>query len=252
MKKIKFLKKNKFGLQIFIMSLTVSGLLSITSGAVLNKMEIKKPNNKVKIKIIEKQVAKKKTNIPKLKEITVEVNVPVSVNINDYIENLDDIDESILKKFKLDTSLVNVTEPGTYTYTISYKDKKYNGTVQVKEKELPIINNMTLKNITLELGSKLPENLNDFVVETIPEEAKDKIVIDLSKVNTNMAGTYQYTVTYNERIYTGTITIYEAQPQIIAPTEQPTESNKNNNNNNNNENNKTEQTENNNQSTSNQ
>lgn len=210
------INKNKIGLNIMILSLSISGLLSITSGAVLNKMNIK-PKNKVKIKIVEKQVPKKKSNIPTLKEITVEVNEPISVNINDYIENLDDIDAKVLKKFKLDTSLVNVTQAGTYTYTISYKDKKYNGTVNVKEKELPIINHMTLKELSLELGSKLPQNLNDYVVESIPEEAKNNIVINLSKVNPNMAGTYQYTVTYKDKIYTGNIIIYEAQPQIITP-----------------------------------
>lgn len=210
------INKNKIGINIMIIALSISGLLSITSGAVLNKMNVK-PKNKVKIKIIEKQVPKKKSNIPILKEITVEVNEPISVNINDYIENLDDIDTKVLNKFKLDTSLVNVTQVGTYTYTISYKDKKYNGTVNVKEKELPTINNMTLKELSLELGSKLPQNLNDYVVETIPEEAKNSIVINLSKVNTNMAGTYQYTVTYKDKIYTGNIIIYEAQPQIITP-----------------------------------
>lgn len=214
---MKRINKSKFGINTLITSLTISGFLSLTSGAVLNKMDVKKPKNQVKVTVIEKQIAKKKSNIPTLKQITVEVNVPISVNISDYIENLEDIDENVLNKFKLDTSLVNVTEVGTYTYTISYKDKKYNGTVTVKEKELPIISTMTLKEINLELGSKLPQNLNDYVVETIPEEAKDKIVIDLSKVNVNMTATYQYTVTYNDKIYTGTIKVYEAKPQIIAP-----------------------------------
>lgn len=219
----KKLNKDKFDINIITMSLAISGLLSLTSGAVLNKLEVK-PKTKTKIKIIEKQVAKKKSNIPVLKEITVEINEPISVNINDYIDNLEDIDTKILNKFKLDTSLVNVTQVGNYTYTISYKDKKYNGTVIVKEKELPIINNMTLKEINIELGGKLPENLTDYVVETIPEEAKDKIVIDISKVNVNMAGTYQYTVKYNNKTYTGNIIIYEAQPQIITPEKEDNKS----------------------------
>jgi len=221
---IKKFNKNKIGLNIMIMSLSLSGILLVTGGAVLNKMDIK-PKNKVKVKIVEKQLAKKKSNIPTLKEINVEINEPISVNINDYINNLDDIEPKILKKFKLDTSLVNVTQIGSYTYTISYKDKKYNGTVTVKEKELPIINNMTLKEISLERGSKLPKNLNDYVVESIPEEAKNKITIDVSKVNPNMAGTYQYTVTYNDKLYTGNIIIYEAQPQIITPEKEQTNNN---------------------------
>lgn len=215
--------KNKIGVNIMIMSLSLSGLLLVTGGAVLNKMDIK-PKTKFKVEVVEKQISKKKTNIPILKEITVEVNEPISVNINDFITNVNDIDSKILKKFKLDTSLVNVTQVGTYTYTISYKDKKYNGTVTVKEKALPIINNMTLKEISLERGSKLPKNLNDYVIESIPEEAKDKIVIDVSKVNPNMAGTYQYTVTYNDKLYTGNIIIYEAQPQIITSEKEKTDS----------------------------
>lgn len=219
---MKKINKNRFGIDVLIISLSISGIFSLTCGAVLNKMSVK-PQNKVNIKVIQKQVAKQKSNIPNLKEITVEVNVPISVNIKDYIENLEDIDEKVLEKFKLDTSLVNVTEVGTYSYTISYKEKKYNGIINVKEKELPIINNMTLKEINLELGSKLPKNLNDYIVETIPEEAKDKVIIDLSKVNINVASTYQYTVTYNDKIYTGIIKVYEAKPQIIAPKEEEEE-----------------------------
>ncbi len=237
--KIKRIKinKNKIGNNILIMSLAISGIISLTSGAVLNKMEFK-PNRNVKIKVIEKRIAKKKTNIPKLKDIEVEVNVPISVDIKDYIENLEEIDEKILKKFKLDTSLVNVTEIGTYTYTITYKDKKYNGNVTVKDKELPAIDNMTLKNINIEKGSSLPKNLNDYIVEDIPEDAKDRIIIDTSKVNINLAGTYQYTVKYKDKTYTGTITVFESQPQVIIK-EEP-ENNEQNNSTNNNE--STEQT----------
>ncbi len=209
------INKNKIGTNILMMSLIISGMISLTSGAVLNKMEFKKPKNKVKIKIVEKSLGKQKTNVPKLKEIEVEVNVPISVNIEDYIENLNEIDEKVLKKFKLDTSLVNVSEKGTYTYTISYKDKKYNGTVNVKEKELPTIEKMTLKEINIEKGSNLPQNLNDYIVEDIPEEAKAVIKIDTSKVNTNNAGTYQYTVKYKDKIYTGTIKVFE--PQVTPP-----------------------------------
>lgn len=214
MKKIK-INKNRVGTNILMMSLIISGMISLTSGAVLNKMKFKKSNNKVKIKIIEKSLGKQKTDIPKLKNIEVEINVPISVNIEDYIENLNEIDEKVLKKFKLDTSLVNVAEKGTYTYTISYKDKKYNGTVNVKEKELPTIEKMTLKEINIEKGANLPQNLNDYIVEDIPEEAKASIKIDTSKVNTNIAGSYQYTVKYNDKIYTGTIKVFE--PQVTPP-----------------------------------
>ena len=40
------------------------------------------------------------------------------------------------------------------------------------------------------------------------------MLIDLSKVNVNKAGSYQYTITYNNSIYTGTIVVTETQPTL--------------------------------------
>ncbi len=223
------MNKGRIGTNIVIASLTISGLFSITSGAVLNKMETN--NNDFTVKVIEKSTAKKKKTIPVLKEITTEENIPLSVDVKDYIENINEFTDSTINKFKLDTSLVNLTQPGTYTYTITYKDKTYNGNVIVNKKAVTTISNLTLKEISIELGKELPKNLNDFIVETIPEELKSSITIDLSKVNKNMAGTYQYTVTCSDKMYTGNITIYEAKPNIIAPEEETTkpEENKENN-----------------------
>ena len=118
------MNKNK-GLNILTLSLALSGIISTTSGLILNKMNAQPKNTKVEVKVIEKQVAKIKSNIPILKDVTVEVNEPISVDVKEYITNMDDISEKALKKFKLDTSLVNVTQSGKYTYTISYKSKKY-------------------------------------------------------------------------------------------------------------------------------
>ena len=220
--KAKFGKEN-FGINFLIISLAVAGLLSIVAGAIFNKAMQKKNNVTYKVEVIQKRITEESsTTTPQLKEITVEVNVPLSVEVKDYIENIDEIDNETIDDYKLDTSLVNLGEAGTYTYTVTYKNKKYNGKIIVKEKELPIINNMTLKSINIELGSKLPTNITDYISETIPEDAKDKIVIDLSKVNVNMAGTYQYTVTYQDKIYTGEIKVYEAQPQIIEPNKDKT------------------------------
>lgn len=218
--KDKLLNKNKIGTNIIVMSLAISGFTSITAGAVLNKTSVKKVEYTAKVKVIEKQISKTKTDVPILKEIEVEVNNPISVVVDDYIKNLAEIEQNVLKKFKLDTSLVNVTAPGTYTYTISYKDKKYNGQVIVKEKELPGINNMTLKEISLEKGTSLPSNLSDYIVEEIPEEAKSSIKIDTSSVNINVASNYQYTVKYKDKLYTGKIVIYE--PQAVVSQNQET------------------------------
>ena len=218
------INKEKIGKNVITISLATAGIISTTTGIILNKMEF--TPSKVKVTITEKRIAKKKTNIPKLKEIEVEVNMPISVNINDYIENIEEIDEKILKKFKLDTSLVNGKEPGTYTYTIRYKDKKYNGNIIVKEKELPNIESMTLKEINIEKNTALPKNLNDYIVEDIPEEARDKIIIDTSKVNISIASTYQYTVTYKDKIYTGKITVFEPQSVIKEENKPPKEEEK--------------------------
>ena len=221
------INKDKIGRNILVACLSISGMVSISVGAVLNNLEVKKPINKVKINVIEKSTAKKDAE-PILKEISIEVNMPLSVDVKDYIENIESLDKNVLKKCKLDTSLVNVNEKGTYTYQITYKDKKYNGIVKVEEKEAPIIDNITLKNIRLELGSSLPKNLNDYITEEIPEEAKKEILIDLTKVNTKEVGNYQYTVSYQNKIYTGNIEIYDNNKQTFIEDN----STKNNNNNN--------------------
>ena len=43
---------------------------------------------------------------------------------------------------------------------------------------------------------------------------KNAMILDLSSVNVNKAGTYQYTVRFNNSIYTGNITITEDQPTL--------------------------------------
>ena len=204
------MNKNK-GLNILTLSLALSGIISTTSGLILNKMNAQPKNTKVEVKVIEKQVAKIKSNIPILKDVTVEVNEPISVDVKEYITNMDDISEKALKQFKLDTSLVNVTQAGKYTYTISYKSKKYRGNVIVNEKVLPNIN-IRLKNLSIKLNSPLPTDVKDYIDSTIPDEVLQTIKPDLSKVNTKIVGDYQYTITYNKQLYTGTISIYEEQP----------------------------------------
>ena len=77
------------GMKVLIFSLTFSGLLSTTSGLVLNSMDIKPTKHKINVKVEEKQVSRIKTNIPVLKDIEVEVNEPISVDVKEYVtENL--------------------------------------------------------------------------------------------------------------------------------------------------------------------
>ena len=50
------------------------------------------------------------------------------------------------------------------------------------------------------------------------------MTLDLSNVNVNLPGTYQYTINYNNSIYTGNVTITEDQPTLSTGTkeEEPT------------------------------
>ena len=146
----------------------------------------------------------------KLKDIIVEIGNPISMNIKDYIENINEFSESTIKSFKLDTSMVNVNEAKTYTYTISYKKKKYNGNIIVKEEELPNLE-LTLKNLNLEKNSVLSNDIKQYINESISDKIKNNIVLNLNEVNTSKVGEYQYSIDYNKKTYTGIITIYEKQ-----------------------------------------
>lgn len=212
--------------RIISIACAVWGISLITSGAVMTTM-IKEPTiTKEKLKVIQKRVAEAKSNEIKLKEIILEMNQPLSVEVKDYIENIENVETKVLNNMKLDTSNVNSAQAGTYTYTISYKKKKYNGTIIIKAKELPQVE-LTLKNISLELGSTLSTDVSTYIVETITDEIKANIKLDLTNVNTAQAAPYQYSVTYNGKLYTGTITIYQPQvtsPSPIPPTKPVTES----------------------------
>ena len=201
--------------KITLSAMAFLGILCIASGVIMPLViKGKDPENIIKFKITQKKVAKTKTNEIKLKDMESEINTPISVDIKDYL--VYELDNKILKQLKLDTSAINVTQAGNYTYTITYKKKTYNGTYIIKEKPLPAIEKMTLKSLKLTKGATLSTDITTYIVETIPEEAKIAIKLDLSGINVNIAGTYQYTITYNGKFYTGNIEIYE--PQVTLPT----------------------------------
>lgn len=202
------------GLKVLLLSLTFSGLLSTTSGVILNSMDIKPTKNKINVKVVEKQVSRIKTNIPVLKDVEVEVNEPISVDVKEYITNLDDIDHSVLREFKLDTSLVNLTQPGKYQYTISYDNKKYNGNVIVKEKEDKTVK-LQIKSLKFKLNEQIPTDVTKYIDTELTPEMLEKVKLDISKVNNKVAGDYQYTITYENQLYTGIVNIYEEQPSQV-------------------------------------
>ena len=201
------------------LSITIAccGLLLIGSGLIMStskeSITIKKNYT---LNISEQKVAESKTNEIKLKEIQLEINNPLSLDVKDYIDNVQEIESTVLKSLKLDTSLVNINQAGTYNYTIKYKKKKYNGTIIIKEKELPKVE-LTLKNISLEKGSALSTNISSYITEEISDEIKTNMILNLKDVNTSQPGEYQYSITYDNKLYTGKIWVYEKQTTVITP-----------------------------------
>lgn len=202
-------------------TIAIWGIILIGSGTVMT-LSVKQTTTtkQVKLKVVQKRIAEIKSNEIKLKDIELEINQPLSVNVKDYLQNPNDIEEKIIKALKLDTSMVNIANSGTYTYTVTYKSKKFTGQIIIKEKQLPETT-MTLKNLSLKVGSTLSTDIQTYIIETLSDEVKANTKIDLSNINTAQGGNYQYSVTYNGKLYTGTITIYE--PQKITPTETPKE-----------------------------
>lgn len=200
---------------ITISALSLLGVLSIASGVMYNSLQANNVEEKILVVVEQKQVSTEKDIDIKLKNLTIEVNTPLSVKIVDYLDSA--VSDEVLANLKLDTSNVNVTEPGTYNYTITYKKKIYNGIITVKEKELTnnnTLQSITLKTVNVNIGTALSTDISNYVIEPLTDEIKSNMLIDLSNVNVNKAGSYQYTIKYNNSIYTGTITITESQPTL--------------------------------------
>lgn len=207
-----------------ILSITIAGwgLFLIGSGTIMQTKVKPIINTKYSLNIEKKRIAQAqaKTNEIKLKDITIEINNPISVNIKDYLENVENISNETLKSLKLDTSLVNINQAGTYQYTISYKKKKYLANIIVKEKELPNMT-FTLKSLTLVTGNSLSTNPRSYINETITDEILNNITLDLSGVNNQTQGIYKYYIIYKGTKYQGDITITNPGPTIITKPSNP-------------------------------
>ena len=234
-------KLTKKETRIISLALASWGVIMLGSGFTMKSMikptEVKKND----LEVVHKRVAEIKTNEIKLKDMELEINQSLSVDVKDYLENLADIDQEVLKSLKLDTSMVKVNEAGSYTYTISYKKKKYNGTFTIKEKELPNVD-LTINNLRLTIGSPLSTDKQVYIKETLTDEIKNNILIDLTAVDTQKVGNYKYTVTYNGILYTGTIEVYEPQQKVLTPSKGTEEKDKPDNKEENKEDTKTETT----------
>lgn len=208
---------NNKEIQILSIVVAVWGVFLISSGTVMSTKVKPIINTKYNLNIEKKKIAQAqaKTNEIKLKDITIEINTPISVNIKDYLEDIENLSTETLKNLKLDTSLVNINQAGTYQYTITYKKKKYLANIIVKEKELPNVT-FTLKSLTLVTGDSLSTNPRSYINETITDEVLNNITLDLSGVNNQTQGNYKYYIIYKGTKYQGDIVITNPGPTIIT------------------------------------
>ena len=198
------------------LSITIAtcGIMLIGSGLIMTTTNTTTIKKQYSVEISQKRVASAKVNLIKLKDMELEVGTPLSVNVQDYLEDPEELETSVIKALKLDTSAINTSQPGTYTYTIQFKKKKYNGTFKIKEKQLPQMQ-FTLKEISIPKGTALSTDLSTYVVQTLTDEIKNNTTLDLSSVNAAQVGVYQYSVSYNGQTFVSTINVYNQT--VITP-----------------------------------
>lgn len=205
---------NKREIQILSIVIAAWGFFLISSGTIMSqskKIEIKKVYS---IDVSTKQISKiqAKKNEVVLKDITIEEGQTISTDIKDYLENPDQIADNMLNLLAqgLDTSMVNVNQPGTYTYTISCKKKMYQAKITVKTKELPRIT-LTLKEKNMPTTGTISRNIRDYIYEDITDEVYNNMILDLTDViaHQNVPGRYKYSILYNDTTYYGDYIIHE-------------------------------------------
>jgi hypothetical protein len=211
------MKLNDREKRILSMIIASWGIFLVGSGLIMNGNVKTIVNTKYSLNVEEKKIAQTqaKSNEIKLKEITSEINNTISVDVKDYLEDVDNLTQDTIKSLKLDTSLVNINQAGKYQYTITYGKKKYIGTVTIKEKELPNVT-FTLKNLTLTTGDAISTNPRTFINETISDDVYNNLTLDISQVVNTVQGNYKYYIIYNNTTYEGNIYIQDPGPKIIT------------------------------------
>lgn len=206
---------------LLITTLNILGILSIASGIMYSSLQKKASKKTILVVVEQKQIQKEIDANIKLKNLTIEINTPLSIKIVDYLESA--VSDEVLANLKLDTSSVDVTKVGTYSYTVTYKKKVYKALITVKEtpKSTESLQSITLKTLNIKVGTIPPTDISNYIIEPLTDEVKSTIIIDLSNVNVNKPGSYQYTIKYNNSIYTGTITVTNDQP-TLAPSKEET------------------------------
>lgn len=206
---------------VVVSSFALLGTLCISCGCLYSKLDDEQGQT-VAIVVSQKLQANQKQEVNlKLKNFELETNTPLSIKIADYLEEA--VSEEILANLKLDTSNVDVTKAGTYKYLISYKKRSFEGIIKIIEKVAPAnqVDSITVKSFTIKKGTPLSTNPADYISEPAPltDEVKTLLKFDLSGVDITKPGQYQYTVTFNNSIYTANITVTEDQENNILSTD---------------------------------
>jgi len=195
-----------------IISITLAGwgIFFIGSGLIMNANINTVINTKYTLSVQAKKIAEAqaKSNEIKLKDFEIEINNPLSVDVKDYLNDVEKLNASTLKELKLDTSRVNINEAGKYEYNIIYKKKIYVGKIVVKAKELPKI--IVKEEIEIPKDGTLDvSNKAYYLQESLPAEVTNNLIIDLTSVDLGNVGTYQFYVKYQDTKYTGNIKVVE-------------------------------------------
>lgn len=230
------MKWNKKELKIFSVVVACWGLFFISTGFFMSNNKKTIIKNVYQLDVSTKQIAQvqAKKNEVILKDITLNEGDTLSTNIRDYLENSEQISNDMLIQLSkgLDTSSVNVKGPGIYTYTISYKKKKYQAKITVKAKELPKVT-ITLKEKNMPTTGTISRNIRDYIYESISDEVFNNMILDLKEViaHQNTPGRYKYSITYNDVTYYGDFIIHEpvetSTTSIVCPANSTPDANNN-------------------------
>ena len=160
-----------------------------------------------------------KTNEIKIKEIEIEIDTPISIDVRDYLLDVENLSDDAIRSLKLDTSLVNIHQAGDYVFHVTYQKKTYDGIIKVKEKELPNVT-FTLKTISLNTKDSISDDPKVFVNEEILPEVYSNMKLDTSKVDTSTQGDYTYYITYKDIVYQGKVEVRDLCPTVVVAEEE--------------------------------
>ena len=125
------MKFNKKEIKILAIFIAVWGLFFIGSGIVMknNKKITKKTNYRLIVKKSKKSQAQAKKIEVILKDIEIEINNPISVNVKDYLVDGDKIDDKIITCDDIDTLVIKKLGDSrdltfAFTKSLAERDKK--------------------------------------------------------------------------------------------------------------------------------